>query len=77
AVVISGYYREPAQKYTGGKCRKLEGLDEICEDIKIHHTTGLAYLTCGDEQSRKTKWFPPNEDFSLHGFGMYEDPAES
>ncbi|CAG8561741.1 2736_t:CDS:2, partial [Racocetra fulgida] len=79
--------------------------------IKIHHTTGLAYLACGDEQGRKTQWFPPNdvlnysyhpretfyvyntetdkltpltlknfadeEDFSLHGFGMYEDPAES
>lgn len=25
-VVIGGYYREPAPKYTGGKCRKLEGM---------------------------------------------------
>ncbi|CAG8495161.1 17603_t:CDS:2, partial [Cetraspora pellucida] len=111
SVPLSGYYREPAQKYTGEKCRKLEGLDELCEDIKIHHMTGLAFLTCGDKQSRLTQWFPPlgvlhnysyhtrdtfyvynietdkltpltlknfadEEDFSLHGFGMYEDPAE-
>ncbi|CAG8559713.1 6424_t:CDS:2, partial [Scutellospora calospora] len=83
----------PAQKYTGGKCRYLEGLkQELCEDIKIHHTSGLAYFTCGDEKSRKTQWWPPlntdkltpltlknfadEEDFSLHGFGMYEDPTE-
>ncbi|CAG8638074.1 15819_t:CDS:2 [Gigaspora rosea] len=109
-VVTSGYFREPAQKYTGGKCRKLEGIEGPCEDIKIHHTSGLAYLACGDEEGR-TQWWPPtavrnnysyqprdtfyvynietnkltpltlknfadDEDFSLHGFGMYEDPSE-
>ncbi|CAG8488401.1 2676_t:CDS:2 [Dentiscutata heterogama] len=108
-VVTCGYYREPAQKYTGGKCRRLEGLEEACEDIKIHHTSGLAYFACGNAEARTTQWFPPmglrhnysyqpkdtfyvynietskltpltlknfDEDFALHGFGMYEDPSE-
>ncbi|CAG8446033.1 10609_t:CDS:2, partial [Dentiscutata heterogama] len=108
-LVLSGYYRGPAQKYNGGKCRYLEGLKvKLCEDIKIHHASGLAYLACGDEQSRKAiSWPPPidkniplrgafyvyniktdkltplilknfadEEDFSLHGFGIYESPTE-
>ncbi|CAG8498759.1 19525_t:CDS:2 [Gigaspora margarita] len=112
-LVLSGYYRGPAQKSNGEKCRYLEGLkSNLCEDIKIHHASGLAYLACGDEQSRKTapwpppidaynnslplrgnfyvydiekdkltplilKNFPDEEDFSLHGFGIYESPTES
>ncbi|CAG8686731.1 14625_t:CDS:2, partial [Cetraspora pellucida] len=112
-LVLSGCYRGPAQKYNGGKCRYLEvhglGLKlKLCEDIKIHHASGLAYFACGDEQSRKTiPWPPPynnsfhlrgtfyvyniktdkltplilknfsdKEDFSLHGFGIYESPTE-
>ncbi|CAG8447824.1 13061_t:CDS:2 [Dentiscutata heterogama] len=110
-LVLSGYYRGPAQKYNGGKCRYLEGLKlKLCEDIKIHHASGLAYLACGDKQSSKTySWPPPidtykniplrgtfyvyniktdkltplilknfadEEDFILHGFGIYESPIE-
>ncbi|CAG8676661.1 10337_t:CDS:2, partial [Dentiscutata erythropus] len=110
-LVLSGYYRGPAQKYNGGKCRYLEGLKpKLCEDIKIHHASGLAYFACGDRQSNKNfSWPPPidtyksiplrgtfyvyniktdkltplnlknfadEEDFVLHGFGIYESPIE-
>ncbi|CAG8540926.1 7001_t:CDS:2, partial [Acaulospora colombiana] len=82
---------------------------EACEDIEIHHRTGLAFMTCGNQHERKTQWYPPSnvfknysyrpndtpyvydikndkltplklnnfdDDLSLHGLGIYEDPAE-
>ncbi|CAG8713668.1 4271_t:CDS:2, partial [Scutellospora calospora] len=68
-VVLSGYYRGPAQKYIGGKCRNLEGLNQgLCEDIRIHHTSGHAYLACGDEHGHKTQWWPPLNVYNNYSY---------
>lgn len=38
-------------------CEPVKGL-ESCEDVHIHHASGLAFTTCGHAESRKG-WYPP------------------
>ncbi|CAG8540253.1 12922_t:CDS:2 [Ambispora gerdemannii] len=40
------------------KCRPIKG-PEACEDIEIHHKSGLAFMACGSENGRRTQWWPP------------------
>ncbi|KAG5354779.1 hypothetical protein CJU89_6570 [Yarrowia sp. B02] len=46
------------------KCHVVEGV-EACEDAKYDEESGLVFLACGKEESRK-KWFP--------GTGNFKDP---
>ncbi|GBB86621.1 hypothetical protein RclHR1_01300006 [Rhizophagus clarus] len=60
---IVGYSRPPIKPYENGKCRKVEGV-EACEDILIHHRTGLAFMTCGTEIKRIQGYWPPLNTFN-------------
>ncbi|KAJ3044309.1 hypothetical protein HDV00_002629 [Rhizophlyctis rosea] len=39
------------------RCKVLEQLS-ACEDIVVHHESGIAYMTCGSPAGRM-KWWPP------------------
>ncbi|CAG8618333.1 6172_t:CDS:2 [Ambispora gerdemannii] len=43
---------------TVSKCRSIQG-PEACEDIVIHHQSGIAFMACGSEIGRRTQWWPP------------------
>ncbi|CAG8692109.1 17621_t:CDS:2, partial [Racocetra fulgida] len=86
-LVLSGCYREPAQKYNGGKCRYLED-KQSRKTIPwpppgpyndSFHLRGVFYVY-NIEADKLTplilKNFSDKEDFSLHGFGIYESPTE-
>ncbi|KAG0350477.1 hypothetical protein BG005_010009 [Podila minutissima] len=57
AVTDLGLLLPPIQPLNTAGCVAVPGL-EACEDVHIHHKSGLAFTACGDSELRKS-WFPP------------------
>ncbi|KAF9991873.1 Serum paraoxonase/arylesterase 2 [Entomortierella chlamydospora] len=57
AIIDLGLLLGDVQPLNTEGCEVVKGL-ETCEDIHIHHESGLAFTTCGHAESRKS-WFPP------------------
>ncbi|KAF9555451.1 Serum paraoxonase/arylesterase 2 [Mortierella alpina] len=57
AVVDMGVFLGDLQPLNTAGCEPVKGL-QACEDIHIHHPSGLAFATCGNAESRKS-WYPP------------------
>ncbi|KAG0195972.1 Serum paraoxonase/arylesterase 1 [Mortierella sp. GBA30] len=56
-VIDSGILLGDIQPINVEGCEPVKGL-QACEDIHIHHASGLAFTTCGHVESRKD-WYPP------------------
>ncbi|KAF9094478.1 Serum paraoxonase/arylesterase 1 [Mortierella sp. AD031] len=52
-----GLFLGEVQPFNTAGCEVVPGL-EACEDIHLHRDSGLAFMTCGHAESRKS-WFPP------------------
>ncbi|KAF9953074.1 Serum paraoxonase/lactonase 3 [Mortierella alpina] len=57
AVNDAGFLLGELQPINTAGCEPVKGL-QACEDIHIHHASGLAFTTCGNAESRKS-WYPP------------------
>ncbi|KAF9435206.1 Serum paraoxonase/arylesterase 2 [Entomortierella beljakovae] len=57
AVIDLGLNLGTIQPFNIQGCELVKGL-ETCEDIHIHHNSGLAFTTCGHALPRKG-WYPP------------------
>ncbi|KAG0319400.1 hypothetical protein BG000_003911, partial [Podila horticola] len=57
AVTDLGLLLPPIQPLNTAGCVAVPGL-QACEDVHIHHKSGLAFTACGDAEMRKS-WFPP------------------
>ncbi|KAF9336346.1 hypothetical protein BG006_008966 [Podila minutissima] len=57
AVTDLGLLLAPIQPLNTAGCVAVPGL-EACEDVHIHHESGLAFTACGNSELRKS-WFPP------------------
>ncbi|KAF9944281.1 hypothetical protein BGZ70_004837 [Mortierella alpina] len=56
-VVDMGFFLGDLHPLNTAGCEPVKGL-QACEDIHIHHASGLAFATCGNAESRKS-WYPP------------------
>ncbi|KAG0265442.1 Serum paraoxonase/arylesterase 2 [Mortierella polycephala] len=56
-ITDTGILLGPIQPFNTAGCEVVKGL-EACEDVHIHHSSGLAFTACGHAESRK-EWFPP------------------
>ncbi|KAF9214526.1 hypothetical protein BGZ59_003488 [Podila verticillata] len=56
-VIDLGLLLPPIQPLNTFGCVAVPGL-EACEDVHIHHKSGLAFTACGNSELRKS-WFPP------------------
>ncbi|KAF9343293.1 Serum paraoxonase/arylesterase 2 [Mortierella sp. AD094] len=55
-IIDAGILLGDVQPLNTQGCEPVKGL-ETCEDIHIHHDSGLAFTTCGHAESRKS-WYP-------------------
>ncbi|KAF9144726.1 Serum paraoxonase/arylesterase 2 [Linnemannia schmuckeri] len=53
-----GLFLGDIQPFNTAACEVVPGGLEACEDIHLHHESGLAFMTCGNAEARKD-WFPP------------------
>ncbi|KAF9970668.1 hypothetical protein BGZ73_006577 [Actinomortierella ambigua] len=54
-----GLFLGPIAKVNTDLCRPVPGL-QSCEDVHIHHQSGLVFTGCGNSEARKAHgWFPP------------------
>ncbi|KAK3836201.1 MAG: hypothetical protein J3R72DRAFT_450727 [Linnemannia gamsii] len=66
-----GLFLGELHPYNTAGCEVVPGGLEACEDIHLHRASGLAFMTCGNAETRKD-WFPPvaklNESASESAF---------
>ncbi|KAG0048034.1 hypothetical protein BGZ83_006959 [Gryganskiella cystojenkinii] len=55
-VIDTGLFLGTIQPFNTAGCKVIPGL-EACEDVHIHHGSGLAFTTCGNSEARKL-WYP-------------------
>ncbi|KAF8925041.1 Arylesterase-domain-containing protein [Dissophora ornata] len=71
AVTDLGLFLGPVQSFNTAGCEVVQGL-EACEDVHIHHASGLAFTTCGNAEARKS-WYPPMNHHNASTEGGFED----
>ncbi|KAF9906393.1 Serum paraoxonase/arylesterase 2 [Linnemannia zychae] len=77
-----GLFLGDIQPFNTAGCEIVPGGLEACEDIHLHRASGLAFMTCGNAETRKD-WFPPvsklnasaNEVAFQDTFVIYDVPS--
>ncbi|KAG0005436.1 Serum paraoxonase/arylesterase 2 [Modicella reniformis] len=71
AIIDLGLLLGKVQPFNTAGCEVVKGL-EACEDVHIHHASGLAFTTCGHAESRKN-WYPPMGNNNASAENAFQD----